>query len=439
MKRLSTNSPNGLLHFHRKFSHFLPITQTIAQETCSNKTNSVILPSQKKRRAPNLAQVPRRYAIPRFNPPRRASAILSPFPPNAMPCTPDYIDFVCSQLEAVGTVRARKMMGDYVIYVDEKCVIIACDGQCFVKKIPEIAHLMTDAECGRPYDGAKEHYILDIEHRPHAERVVSILRDTLPYPKQRTSKKTPKPAKPAPESTNPAPKPAKPAPEPAKPAPKPAKPVPEPAKPAPKPAQPAPDLAAPERPSSIRGGAPPRFSPAPLVLTRERLKGAYSEGEALAIYGEVKAAGDFIGFARQFMHDEDYQVARNALWGLTKATNTELSQLQPLLDDLINLAMIHDNSSVRRLTLNVIERLQLTKDNLRTDFLDFCLAHMVDVNEYPGIQSLSMKLAYRMCSFYPELKDELIRTLEAMDPSYYSPAATSVRRRILSGKMPSKR
>lgn len=314
-----------------------------------------------------------------------------------MPCTSDYIDFVCSQLEAVGTVRARKMMGDYVIYVDEKCVITACDGQCFVKKVPEIAHLMTDAECGCPYNGAKEHYILDIAHRSHAERVVAILRDTLPYPKQRTRKK---PLKPAPEQ-----------------------------------AKPAPELSAPKHPSSIRGGVPPRFSPTLQALTRERLKGAYSEGEAMAIYGEVKAAGDFIGFARQFMHDEDYQVARNALWSLTKATNTELSQLQPLLNDLINLAMTHDNSSVRRLTLNVIERLQLTEDNLRTDFLDFCLAHMVDVNEFPGIQSLTMKLAYRMCTFYPELKEELIRTLEAMEPTYYSAAANSVRTRILTGKM----
>lgn len=314
-----------------------------------------------------------------------------------MPCTTDYVDFVCSQLEAVGTVRARKMMGDYVIYVDEKCVVIACDGQCFVKKIPEIAHLMADAECGCPYEGAKEHYILDIEHRSHAERVVAILRDSLPYPKQRTRKKA--------------------------------------AKPAHEPVKTAHEPTAPKRSDSIREDAPPRLSPVPLALTREDLKGAYSEGEALAIYGEVKAADDFIGFARQFMHDDDYQVARNALWGLTKATNTELSQLQPLLDDLINLAMTHDNSSVRRLTLNVIERLQLSENDLRTDFLDFCLVHMADVNEYPGIQSLSMKLAYRMCSFFPELKAELIRTLEAMDPAYYSPAATSVRSRILAGKM----
>lgn len=102
-----------------------------------------------------------------------------------MPCTPDFIDYVCSQLASTGVVRSRKMMGDYVIYVDEKCVMLACDGNCYVKKIPELATLMTDAECGFPYEGAKEHYILDISHQTHATQVISILRDVLPYPKKR--------------------------------------------------------------------------------------------------------------------------------------------------------------------------------------------------------------------------------------------------------------
>ena len=50
------------------------------------------------------------------------------------------------------------------------------------------------------------------------------------------------------------------------------------------------------------------------MITEERLKGAYSEGEALAIYNEVKQSGDLIGFCRTYMNHEDYQVARNALW-----------------------------------------------------------------------------------------------------------------------------
>ena len=94
-----------------------------------------------------------------------------------------------------------------------------------------------------------------------------------------------------------------------------------------------------------------------------------------------------------------------------------------------------ENSSVRRLTLNVIERLTLNEDNLRTDFLDFCLEHLFDLGELPGIQAVCAKLAYRMCKFYPELMDEFIRTLEAMEIGFYKPAVKCVRSRILSGKL----
>ncbi len=171
-----------------------------------------------------------------------------------------------------------------------------------------------------------------------------------------------------------------------------------------------------------------------MSITRERLKGASSEGEALALYSEVKAKNEFFAFTQCFMHDEDYQVARNALWSMTKATDAELSQLQPMLHELINLALSAENSSVRRLTLNVIYRLHLSEEDLRTDFLDFCLEHMTDVSEYPGIQSLCMKLAYKMCLFYTELMGELIRTLKEMEIEHYKPAVKCVRNKILAGK-----
>ena len=122
------------------------------------------------------------------------------------------------------------------------------------------------------------------------------------------------------------------------------------------------------------------------------------------------------------------------MWGLTKAKDNELPELQVIRNELIDQAMQTENSSVRRLTLNIIERLKMDKDDLRTDFLDFCYEHMVSIEEFPGIQTLCMKLAYRMCSFYPELMDELKRTLEAMEIDYYKPAVKCLRKRILSGK-----
>ena len=172
-----------------------------------------------------------------------------------------------------------------------------------------------------------------------------------------------------------------------------------------------------------------------MAITEERLRQTFSEGGAQEIYLEVKANGDFLDFARQYAFSEDYLVARSALWGLTKASKEELSQLQVILSEFINQAMQIDNSSVRRLSLNVIERLEMSENDLRTDFLDFCFEHMIDVEELPGIQSVCMKLAFRMCKFYPELMDELKRTLEAMEIDYYKPAVKGVRSKILSGRL----
>ncbi len=65
-----------------------------------------------------------------------------------------------------------------------------------------------------------------------------------------------------------------------------------------------------------------------MAITEDRLRQTFSEGGAQEIYQDVKANGDFLGFARQYAFSEDYLVARSALWGLTKASKEDLSQLQ---------------------------------------------------------------------------------------------------------------
>ena len=172
-----------------------------------------------------------------------------------------------------------------------------------------------------------------------------------------------------------------------------------------------------------------------MEISSEILFAVKNEVDAQAVYREIKRTGDFLGFTRQYMHSDDERVARNAFWSLTKATDKELSQLQTILNELIELAMTTPSSSVCRLSLNIIERLKMEEDDLRTDFLDFCLEHMADADELPGIQSISMKLAYRMCKFYPELLAEFKATLESMEPEFFKPAVNCVRNKILRGRL----
>lgn len=102
-----------------------------------------------------------------------------------MACNKEYIDFLIDTLSPLGEVKARKMMGDYIIYVNEKCVITACDNCAFIKKLDCIAPLMADAETGKAYEGAKESYILDFSDAKKARKVISVLWESLPFPKKK--------------------------------------------------------------------------------------------------------------------------------------------------------------------------------------------------------------------------------------------------------------
>lgn len=99
-----------------------------------------------------------------------------------------YIQFVCDQLQDFLAVRWRKMFGEYMVYVNDKPVLLVCDDTVFVKILPELEPLMQRAERGLPYPGAKEHYILDIENRELTRAVVEVLERVTPPPKPRRKK-----------------------------------------------------------------------------------------------------------------------------------------------------------------------------------------------------------------------------------------------------------
>lgn len=102
-----------------------------------------------------------------------------------MACSTDFIEFVCDIISPLGEVRYRKMMCNYIIYVNDKCVITACDNMAYIKKLPCISELMADAEIGYAYNGAKEGYILDFRDRQKTLKVIRTLWEELPYPKSR--------------------------------------------------------------------------------------------------------------------------------------------------------------------------------------------------------------------------------------------------------------
>lgn len=99
----------------------------------------------------------------------------------------EFIQFVYDQVATAGAVRYRKMFGDYMVYCDDRPVLLVCDDTVYVKQIPEVlavfaAHGVTP-DAGIPYTGARPHYILDIENSDLAVDMTRMLARVLPLPK----------------------------------------------------------------------------------------------------------------------------------------------------------------------------------------------------------------------------------------------------------------
>lgn len=105
-----------------------------------------------------------------------------------MASSTEFLNFVCEQISGIGNVRFRKMFGDGIVYLNDKPVILVCNDIAYVKKLDSIADMMADAGTGIPYDGTKEHYILDIDNANFAKEVVLKVEAVTPLPKSKKKK-----------------------------------------------------------------------------------------------------------------------------------------------------------------------------------------------------------------------------------------------------------
>jgi TfoX/Sxy family transcriptional regulator of competence genes len=105
-----------------------------------------------------------------------------------MATTSDFIEYVCEQIEGSGAVRYKKMFGEYMVYVDDKPILLVCDNTVFVKILPATDALCTECDKGFPYGGAKEHYILDVDDADLLKKAVAALEPVTPLPKAKKGK-----------------------------------------------------------------------------------------------------------------------------------------------------------------------------------------------------------------------------------------------------------
>lgn len=166
------------------------------------------------------------------------------------------------------------------------------------------------------------------------------------------------------------------------------------------------------------------------MISRNRLQGRLGALDVREAIREIQREDSLLSFV-DYLYDPDPRVCRHAAWVLTKVDKEQLLQLQTQRQRLTDLVLQTPDRSLCRMVLNLLERMPIDEESLRTDLLDFCLAHMLSPDEPSGVQALCMKIAHHITRLYPELKEEFRLTLEAMDECYYTPGVTSLRRKLL--------
>ena len=87
-------------------------------------------------------------------------------------------------------VSARKMFGEYALYLDGRVVALVCDDQLFLKPTPGAIAALPGSPAAAPYPGAKPH-LLVTDALDDPDRLAGALRAIaadLPAPKPKKRK-----------------------------------------------------------------------------------------------------------------------------------------------------------------------------------------------------------------------------------------------------------
>ncbi len=100
------------------------------------------------------------------------------------------VDYLLAQMAGAGAVSAKKMFGEYGLYLDGRMVALVCDDQLFVKPTAAGRTYLGEAvQEAPPYPGAKPCLRIDGTHWDDLEWLAGLIRVTarelpLPRPKK---------------------------------------------------------------------------------------------------------------------------------------------------------------------------------------------------------------------------------------------------------------
>jgi TfoX/Sxy family transcriptional regulator of competence genes len=101
-----------------------------------------------------------------------------------------FVDFVLGQIQSTGDMTAKKMFGEYGIYLDGKIVGLICDNRLFIKPTDAGREFIGNVVEHPPYKGAKPSFLIEekLDDTTWLSNLIKITASELPDPKPKKSR-----------------------------------------------------------------------------------------------------------------------------------------------------------------------------------------------------------------------------------------------------------
>ena len=107
-----------------------------------------------------------------------------------MATDPDFVDYVAEQAGLGDRLTARRMFGEYGLYVDGTVVAFCADNSLFLKLVPDTTALLTGLPLQELFPGSKPYALADelLDDPERLHELLLALQRVLPPPKPKRPK-----------------------------------------------------------------------------------------------------------------------------------------------------------------------------------------------------------------------------------------------------------
>lgn len=109
-----------------------------------------------------------------------------------MASSAEFVGYIIDCLSCAGTIRCRKMMGEYCLYLEDKVIGMVCGNSLYIKKTDAGIRVYPEFTDAPSFPGSKTFFLVtDFEDRLLMKDFLAATYNELPLPQKRRKRRQP--------------------------------------------------------------------------------------------------------------------------------------------------------------------------------------------------------------------------------------------------------